>query len=152
MARKTKEEMVLQKKTIFDLYIAGNSLSEIAVRTGLDYRTVQTNLKNAVTEIDVTKTLEIEMARDLTSLQVLFKTFWPMATATGKYDGGEPSLEHAEFIVKVLDRKAKLLGLDANKRIDIYAIVETFAHKHGLDTADVIDVIGDLLPSPTERH
>lgn len=148
--------MQLQQKAIFDLYIAGHSVQDIAHKMGLEYRSVQSNLKMAVSKIDVTKNLEMEMARDLTALEQLFKVFWPIAIGKvtgGAQDGaqGEPSLEHAEFIVKVLDRKSKLLGLDANKRVDIYHIIEQWAEREGLNPEDVIEVVGTLLPAPADR-
>lgn len=150
MARKSPIDMKLQQKQIWDLYIAGEPLNSIAVKVGVTYRSIQANLKKIVNDIDVTKDLDREIATDLTRLETLFRRFWPYAVGIGgANDGAEPSIEYGEFILKVLDRKAKLLGLDANKRVDIYAIIESWSSRNGFDPVDVIDVVGDLLPSPS---
>lgn len=154
MARKSVAEMKLQQRAIFDMYVAGADLNEIAAHFQMDRRSIQSNLKLAISSIDVTKTLETEMARDVARLEKLFQIFWPYATGIGgRVDGDEPSLDHAKFIVTLLDRKAKLLGLDATKRVDVYHIIEEFAARHGLDPEEVVDVVveGNLLPAPKDR-
>lgn len=145
MARASQSEVQRRQKAVWDLKLQGKPVVEIAAITGLSERTVYNHLNRAVTEVDVTAMLEQEVAVDLGRIEALINAFWP--SAIGKSEDGA-NLDHAHFVLKALDRKAKLLGLDAPKRIDVYGIIEQWAMKEGLDPTAVIEVVGTLLPEP----
>lgn len=149
MGRKTSAELITQRRAIWDKHLSGLSILEISKDMNLTYKTIQDNLKAVVMELDVTRFVEVEMTKDLTRLENMFRIAYERATGVGgKTDGQEPDIAWMDTAIKILDRKAKLLGLDAAKKIDIYAMIETWARKEGLDPEDVITVIPNLLPNP----
>ncbi len=142
---KTKEErldVMTQRMAMWQMRIAGKTPPQIAAEFGVSVRYVQYELRDAVQMIDATKWLEIETQTDLDRLERLFSAYWPLAI------GAEPDQAAAMLILKILEQKAKLLGLNAPKRVDISLLIETWAKERGLDMRDVIDVTGDLFPKP----
>lgn len=119
---------------------------EIAAVLGVSERTVQNYLSRAIASVDVTAMLEQEVAVDLSRIEALINAYW--RSAIGKSEEGG-NLDHAHFVLKALDRKAKLLGLDAPKRVDVYAVIERWAEKEGLDPGAVVEAVGTLLPEPS---
>jgi hypothetical protein len=125
----------------------GIATTAIADELGLSIASVNKNLKAAAIMVDATTMLEHEQMIDMDRLEVLIKTFWPFVIGDPAH-GIDPSLDHAQFVLKVIERRAKLLGLDAPKRIDVRAIVASWAVRQGLDVEDVVAVTYDLLPQP----
>lgn len=147
MARELAHITSLRRKTIWDLYTSGYTRAEIAEKLDLQYQTVQSTIKSIVADADVSRHVEVEVARTLGQLDQMMKIAWPRALGIGgEKDGAEPDLEWFDRVLKVMERKAKLLGLDAAKTVDIHHIIEAWAIKNGFDPQDVIDVTPDLFP------
>jgi hypothetical protein len=142
------EDKLEVRQRVWNLKKEGSSTSEIAQMVGMSERNVRHIIRRTVAEIDVTSWLENEVAVDLARIEGLLKVWWPYATDVPQ-NGDRPDLEAAFFLVKLLERKARLLGLDAPKRVDVRALIVQWAEDHGLDPDDVIDATADLLPRPS---
>lgn len=139
---RTRADLALTEKAVWDRRIRGESVVQIAAALDLSTRTVYAAINRRVESMDVTKQLETEAAIDLDLLRGLLKKWYPLAIAEGgAEDGGDPSEKATEIVLKILDRKAKLLGTDAPKRIDIQHLIAVWAEKNGLEPLDVIDAV-----------
>jgi len=95
-------------ETALSLRVSGMSLERIAERLGVDVSTVSRDLAAALKSLAEETKDKTEEFRALTLAQCdeIFAALWPKrSTPAG-----------AEKLVKVLERRAKLLGLDAPKR------------------------------------
>lgn len=147
MGQKTNREIIETRRRCWELRTKGYSLDQIAKEMGIMEHNVRSNLRAAAIMMDATHMLEHEQMIDLNRLELLIQTFWPFVVGD-KANGVDPSLDHAQFVLKVIERRAKLLGLDAPKRIDVRALVMSWAEKQGLNPDDVMAVAYDLLPQP----
>lgn len=138
--RSTKEQVMARRRRVFEQRIQGMSIQKIADKEGLSYWQIHQDLEAAARLVDVTKYLEHELHLDLQRLDQLFYAWFPAAIA-GDADA-------ARIALTIMDRRAKLLGLDAPKRVDVTAMIAVWAEKEGLELQDVLDVVGTLLPSP----
>ena len=145
--RRFSEKLEVRQR-VWDLKRTGSSTAQIAEMVGMSERNVRHIVRRTVAEIDVTSWLEDEVAVDLARLEGLLKVWWPYATDVPQ--DGRPDLEAAFFLLKLLERKSRLLGLDAPKRVDVRALIIQWAEDHGLDPDDVIDATADLLPRPSD--
>lgn len=149
-------EAVAFRRKIWDMRVSGMSTQQIADELSISTRAVQAALQKAVMMIDATKWLEQETELDLERLNRLLSAHWEPAIGRapgtkGPEDLGEPpSIEHSKFVLQVIERRARLLGLDAPKRVDVRAMVIEWAQKEGLDPDDVLDVVPKLLPEPKQ--
>ncbi len=55
------------------------------------------------------------------------------------------SVESARFVLTVMERRARLLGLDAPSKIDITAWIREMAIKDGLDPEDAVRTANDIV-------
>lgn len=136
----SRTEVAKTRDRILELRIQGVPVTQIATAVGLSVRTVYQHLDRAVEAKDATKRLATYADNSLTRLEKLIEIAWPMASATGKYDGSDPSKEWADFVVSCDKEIRKLLGLDAPRRVDIHAIVEQWAIREGIDPIDLAEV------------
>lgn len=93
-----------------ELALAGHSYDEIAMEVGYQnrgtaWRAVQDSLNSRISEA-VTDYRELELAR----LDALQAAHWPQAVAG--------SVRSADLVLRVMDRRMKLLGLDQPRRPD----------------------------------
>lgn len=99
------EETQLRDQEALRLRLQGHSLAEIAERMGVGvpaaHRMVQRGLRDASPVREVAE-LRAEQAAQI---DALIAALWPRAEAG--------SARHAEVICRLIERKAKLLGLDA---------------------------------------
>ncbi len=115
-----------------EMRAAGYSYREIANELGFRsvssaFETVERGLAEWARE-----PLDRVIALELVRLDQLVRAYWARA-ASG-------DLEAAAFVLKVLERRAKMLGLDSPKRIDVRALVAEWAESEGLSADDVLDV------------
>lgn len=140
MTRNRLETTELRRE-VWDLRIQGMSVADIAIKLGRSLRAVYYDLEQTTRLIDATQWLESETAVDLARLDKLFHTFWSGALQGDRDD--------ALLCLKVLERKSKMLGLDAPKRVDIRQLVVEWAQREGYDDpAIVLDTVRKLLPGP----
>lgn len=137
---RSKAELRELRRSLWEDRIQGKPYHVIAKERGIPMRTVIYNCQAAVREIDATAMLEEEMALSLSQLNEIQRVTW-----SGFADG---DTDDREAWYKAYDRKMKLLGLEAPKRIDVHAEIIAWAEREGLDPADVIDVTASLLPVP----
>ena len=93
-----------------ELALAGHSYDEIAMEVGYQnrgtaWRAVQDSLNSRIAEA-VTEYRELELAR----LDALQAAHWPQAVAG--------SVRSADLVLRVIDRRTKLLGLDQPRMED----------------------------------
>ncbi len=93
-----------------ELALAGHSYDEIALEVGYQsrgtaWRAVQDSLNSRIAEA-VTEYRELELAR----LDALQAAHWPQAVAG--------SVRSADLVLRVIDRRMKLLGLDQRRMED----------------------------------
>lgn len=135
------ERQQRRMRAFLEMRISGMTPTEIAHQEGLHVRQVHYVLREAVALVDATKYLEVEVEIDLSRMEQLIGAYWSAAL--------EGDIDSGKFILQVLDQKAKLLGLNAPKRVNVMLLIEEWAAKRGLDPADVIDSVATLLPQPT---
>ncbi len=93
-----------QKARCLELALAGHSFDEIADAVGYQsrgnaWRAVRDSLRSRIAEL-ATEYRELELAR----LDALQAAHWPQAVAG--------SVRSADLVLRVIDRRVKLLGLD----------------------------------------
>lgn len=113
------------------LRMAGASYQAIADQLGMKVRqtafdAVQRELNRLTTEVSE-KARRIELER-LDRLQL---ALWPAAT------GGD--VEAARAVLQIMDRRARLLGLDKPQRVDIYHQLIDAAREAGLSEAEALE-------------
>lgn len=99
-----------RKARCVQLALAGHSYDEIALEVGFAnrgtaWRVVQDALNSRITEA-VTEYRELELAR----LDALQAAHWPQAVAG--------SVRSADLVLRIIDRRTKLLGLDQARTDD----------------------------------
>lgn len=130
---------------MYQMRVNGNSVLTIARHFGVSDRFVRYELRDAVKLVDATAWLEVETATDLARLENLLEVYWPEALG---FNGQEKNPDAAHLVLKILDQKAKLLGLNAPKRVDISVLIAEWAQRRGFDVKDVTDSVRDMLPIP----
>jgi hypothetical protein len=105
---------------------------ELGCSTGAAFNAVDRGLRRWVKEpLDTVVTMELQR------LDALLRAFWSRAV------GGD--VDAAAFVLKVLERRARMLGLDAPKKLDVSMIVQRWAEQSGLDPTDVLIAAEELL-------
>ena len=108
--RKAPAVTAERRAQAFELRKAGVSLRQIATTLGVDHTTVARYVKHTIAGLK-RQTLDLaaeERTLQLERLNKLLLTDWPAATA-----GVTPwSLAAQDRVFKILERQAKLLGLD----------------------------------------
>lgn len=129
-----------RRRLIFQLRAEGRTIQQIATALGLSWSIVQRDSARAVADIDVTKYLDAELTYDLQRIESLISAYWDRAV--------RGDLNAAKFINEMLARKHKLLGMEAPKRVDIRALIATWAQAKGLGESvqDVIEAAYEILP------
>lgn len=136
--RRSAQELVILRSELWKDRISGKTYEQISIERNVPLRTVIYNCQAAVRELDATAFLEEEMAVSLAQLTKIQELHWPDVLAK------DP--DATDLFFKAHDRKVKLLGLEAPKRIDISGEIAIWAAEQGLDPADVIEATATLLP------
>jgi hypothetical protein len=125
-----------RQRDAIELRKAGHTFQEIADRLGYRHasgahQAVMAGLRKIVQEpADELRRMELER------LDVMLKSAWPFILK------GSP--RHIEVGLKVMDRRAALLGLDAPKQVEdhrtvtIAILAERLASETGLDTGEIV--------------
>lgn len=110
----------------FQIRLKGGSLEDI-VATGL-YGKVSDAKKalNALMSRDSRETNEAFREMELMRLDELMAAYWPFAVLGTAIKAGE-------MILKIMDRRARLLGLDAPQKVDISGMIRDAATAAGVD-------------------
>lgn len=126
----TKHDADLRAAMAVQSRLRGNSYQQIAIELGYAgkqgaYEAVSRGIRNFARE-SAEEVRDLEVAR----LDALMHAYWTKAL-----DGNLPA---AEYVLKVMLRRAALLGLDAPRKVDITAMVRQVALEHGLDPDEAI--------------
>lgn len=137
---KSQMSLVERRRKVWDMKLKGWSTKQIAEKLGLSYQTIVLDLKRTAQQVDATRWLEGEGNMMFDQLNMMLRRYLKPAL--------QGDIESGNFVLKIMERKAKLLGLDAPKRVDVRAMIVEWAMAEGLDPQDVIDVALDMLPKP----
>ncbi len=101
-----------RKAKVIDLYLAGNTYREIREETGLSLGIISRYINEAVEEANKAAQEGMRKIKRLEVMKIdrLIKAFWPKAI--------EADVQAASMVLKLLERKADMLGLDAPFRIE----------------------------------
>jgi len=127
MTSENRLTAVERQRRALELRISGATYVEIADALGYGgpssaHKAVKTALRKTLQE-PADDLREIEVAR----MDVMLQSLWPKVLAG--------SARSVEVAIKVLERRAKLLGLDAPLKFSVEQIIAETAERHGL-TAD----------------
>lgn len=104
---------------VLDMKRAGFSLREMERAIGLDHTTCKRYLDEAMADLQAAQNEKAEAARavELDRLDKLHMSIW--ANATGKDVSPDVRNAAIDRLVRIADRRAKLLGLDAPTKMDM---------------------------------
>lgn len=132
--RKNEEAYILkQQMAAFKLRVAGTSYRKIAKELNVGLRTAWKYVQAAMEELRIETKQSVEETRELDLIaldelqSIMFKSVRKNKSKRG-----------VDRIIKIMERRAKLLGLDAPTRIDIEGRLRELAAREGLDEEEVI--------------
>jgi uncharacterized protein (DUF3084 family) len=118
---KFMEKVEDRKKKVWDLYLAGTSYREIAKQLAISKSLVGEYINETLENLQKEslergrKYVEIELIR----LEELFQAWFPRAIAEATTQRGPLSGTRAsEMVLKIMDRRARYLGLDAPIQVE----------------------------------
>lgn len=131
------------RKQAFELRLRAIPLDEIADMLGISENRAREYVAEVARTLAGDELHDADAARriQLAQLDQMIRAIHAPATGR-KPDGslGAPVLEAIDRMLKLLDRKSKLLGLDAPQRIDISQRLEVIAHEGGYDYAELEEI------------
>lgn len=98
-----------QDRLCFEQRLKGTPVRDIAEALGIDVREVQASLRRMVTSISPTYRADL-VELELERLDAMMSRHFDSATLG--------SIDSADLVLKIMDRRAKLLGLDAPAKTD----------------------------------
>lgn len=137
MARPRKrdlEKMRLadRRSKVLQMTIAGKDTRSIAEEFGVSHTTIAKDIKAALKAAEegmLTGASELRRIQHLRIIQAI-DAVWMMVK------GGD--LDAISTLIRLSDREAKLLGLDAPQRIDIRKRIEERAREQGWDASEAV--------------
>ena len=108
-----------KREKALDLRRAGASLRDIARALGVAHSTAKEYLDEAMADLQAAQNEKAEATRavELDRLERLHMSLWP--TATGKDTEPETRNKAIDRLVRISERRSKLLGLDAPQRQEL---------------------------------
>ena len=128
----TPEEALALSRELatLQLRLAGHSYGEIALHMGMSkggaYKAVKRALAKTLQE-PADDVRQIELAR----LDALLMAHWQLALAGIK--------DSTELVLKIMGRRARMMGLDAPVMVDISSMIGDIATAAGLDPATMLN-------------
>lgn len=133
---RAKTPAAVRRAQAVQLRLAGRSFREIGAELGV---TVSTAF--ALTEKGLRDWAQPDadqlFLEVMAQLDQLHARYWP--------DALKGNLDAFGAVMRIIDRKVRLVGLDAPKRVDIRAVVERWAEAEGFDPDDVLAVTAPVL-------
>lgn len=140
-------DVATRRATALELRVAGASFSEIA--TALNYKPMRdgsparghvaqdiSRAIRAVTAAPAEELRDLELAR----LDQLQRAHWTAAKTAGP-----EGVKAANLVVKIIERRCKLLGIDAPTKVDLNAWLRDFAEREGLPYDFAVSAANDVL-------
>lgn len=116
------ERTVIQERRtrVMELRVAGHSLRQIAAQVGVSLRTVQDDIEAVFTKLNEQqiKNAQIWRAIHMQRLEEMYRPLHKRIVGTPE-EPGTANTKDVEAVIKILERQAKLLGLDITSKIDI---------------------------------
>jgi hypothetical protein len=136
-------EMLGQTLTAFDMKLQGCRNEDIANALGLSVETVRTRIYDelAVITEEVETSREMFRALEVARLEMLQTGLWTKAT--------NGDLDAIDRVLKIMDRRSKLLGLDQPTRIDIIDW-RSEAERVGINPEDLFEWVIDKFSAVME--
>lgn len=137
-------EKVEQYSQAVRMRSAGASYPEIARAMG--WRTPTTAYNAVKRMLDETRMETVDQLRDVEGnrLDRLLMAWYPLAIGTGGY---APNPRAAEIVLRIIDRRVRLYGLNAPEKIDITATIRQMAERDGLDPEQAVHEAEDIIRS-----
>ena len=107
-----------------DLRLAGASYRQIGAQLGVSHTQASKDVKAMLREMATEPAAEVRQ-QELTRLDKLMLAHWPTAI--------RGDIRATTMVLQIMDRRARLLGLDAPQRIDITGWIRQMAEREGLD-------------------
>lgn len=116
---------------------------QTASELGISVREARAYTADALRDLsdDLTTNAELERRLMVAQLDDMIRANYPSATTTEK----APNLDAQDRILKILDRKSKLLGLDQVPTQDIRVKLQTLAQEGNYDLEELEDIARDVL-------
>lgn len=130
------KSVVMRDREAVELRARGLSYDEIARTMGCSLSVAHDRVRRGLArwaQPDVDQLFPLEMKR----LDELQASAWDAAIR------GDP--EARAFVLRIMERRARLCGLDAPHRVDVRALIESWAEREGLDATLVLQVVPPLL-------
>lgn len=135
--RKGKQlRLAERKQRAYSLSLAGWNYREISADIGVSPQQVGKYIRGALAnteDLSAAQTTELRQIQ-YDRIQALFKKIW------AKVGTGKDLLSAIQTAIRLLEREAKLMGLDAPTKVDISAKVRAMAVEEGFDPDDAIEV------------
>jgi uncharacterized protein YerC len=133
---------VERRAQIFEYVKAGSSYRDIGRKFGVSHVTIARDVRRTLQALHRTAIHDLDLYRqiELVRLDQLLQGIWLDAVA------GNPGA--VTLALRILERRARLLGLDAPTKIDIEARVRAIASQEGLDADEVMHEVERLLAAP----
>ncbi len=133
----SKQESEANEVNALELRLTGETYRQIAVTLGYAgpagaYKAVQAALKKYGREM-----AEDVRALELARLDELLGAQWP-----GAMDG---DVQAGNLVLKIMDRRAKFLGLDQHLMVDVTERVRELADALGLDADDAVRIAEQII-------
>ena len=112
LADRTEQKAIARRAMVMRYYLRGMTPTQIAEKMHTDAQTVKQSLSHAMRE----RREEHAMLADFSMIQMLDQLDQLFAA---HFTGALQDHRVGEFILRVLDRKAKLLGLDAPQQLQV---------------------------------
>jgi len=126
-----------------NLRLAGASYRSIGTELHVSYQTAYTDVQRMLRETMQEPTDELRQA-ELARLDRLLLSLWPLATRTAMSPLG-PDYRAVDAALRIMERRARLLGLDAPAKIDLTQWVREFAEKHGMDADAAVEKANNIV-------
>lgn len=125
-------------------------IDEIAMLTGRTEAEVRHAVTKRLKELENDELSEASTARRMMLEQLDAMIAAITVASTGRDINGNPSpvvLEAIDRMCRLLDQKAKLLGLNAPQKIDLSHRIEVLARESGYDVEELRQITADVLQS-----
>ena len=118
---------VARRARVLELRKAGASYREIAEQTHVSLRTAWRDVKTELGRLaeETRETTSSLRALEMQRLDRLQLSHWSKAVGFTDKDGKQhpPDIKAADVVLRIMDRRARLLGLDAPQQVEMAAII-----------------------------
>ena len=130
-----QEAVMLERQVVFwDMYKQGRSIREIARLNKLSPATVGKDIKSFIGTLREAGLRHVEEHRfvQLERIQSAIQAIWPRVE--------EGRTDAIGSLVRLMEREARLLGLDAPTKVDITAKIKAMAFTENVSEEEAIDI------------